>query len=122
MIVDHRTYTLATGRLGEFLAAYEAQGFPLYRRYCGRLVGYFTAETGEFNQVVHLWAYDSYEDRHRRRETLLRTPEWQSFLGRVAPYIVRQESRILRPTSFALDAMAPWWTEESDNAVPAARH
>jgi len=109
MIVDQRTYTLSTGKLGAFLAAYEANGFPLYRKHCGRLVGYFTAETGEFNQVVHLWAYDSYEDRHERRARLLAQPEWQSFLDTVAPSIIRQESRILRPTEFGLAAMEQWW-------------
>jgi hypothetical protein len=109
MIVDQRTYTLATGKLATFLAAYESKGFPLYREHCGQLVGYFTAETGEFNQVVHLWAYDSYEERHRRREKLLALPEWQEFLGTVAPLILRQESRILRPTPFSLAVMRPWW-------------
>lgn len=109
MIVDQRTYTLATGRLGQFLDVYAKHGFPLYRRYCGRLVGYFTAETGEFNQVVHLWAYESYEDRHERRTRLMSDPAWVEFLDAVTPWIVRQESRILRPAPFAHDALDAWW-------------
>ena len=35
------------------------------------LIGYFTAETGQLKQLVHIWGYASFEDRLRRRAELL---------------------------------------------------
>lgn len=40
----------------------------------GRLLGYFITEIGELNAVVHLWGYDSFEERARRRAALAGEP------------------------------------------------
>ncbi|MFE0419824.1 NIPSNAP family protein [Streptomyces tendae] len=107
MIVDHRVYTARPGRLSEFVDAFEALGLPLYTRYCGTLIGYFVAESGALNQVVHLWAYDDAADRDRRRWALARDPQWQVFLDAALPLLVSQESRLLRPTSFSPAIASP---------------
>lgn len=101
MIVDQRTYTTQPGRLQEFVDAFAAQGLPLYTRYCGTLIGYFTSESGELNQVVHLWGYADAADRDTRRAALARDPRWRAFLEVALPLLVSQESRLLRPTAFS---------------------
>ena len=101
MIVDHRTYTVRPGHLQEFVDAFTERGLPLYTRYCGTLIGYFTSESGLLNQVVHLWGYSDATDRDLRRAALARDPEWQAFLALALPLLVSQESRILRPTGFS---------------------
>src|SRR5262245_60546362 len=58
MIVDHRTYELQPGRLRDFLALYEKEGLPVQMKHLGRLVGYFTTEVGNVNEIVHIWAYE----------------------------------------------------------------
>ena len=40
MIVDHRTYELLPGRLRDFLAVYEKEGFPVQTRHLGQPLGY----------------------------------------------------------------------------------
>ena len=56
MIVDHRTYELQPGRLRDFLALYEKEGLPVQKKHLGNLVGYFTTEVGNVNEIVHIWA------------------------------------------------------------------
>jgi hypothetical protein len=107
MIVDHRTYTLRPGHLQDFIEKFAARGLPLYTRYCGTLIGYFTSESGELNQVVHLWGYSDVADRDARRAALAQDPGWQAFLDVVLPLIVSQESRILRPTTFSPTFVPP---------------
>ncbi|MCU1475364.1 MAG: family containing protein [Subtercola sp.] len=101
MIVDQRTYTTRPGHMQQFVDTFAAQGLPLYARYCGTLLGYFTSESGALNQVVHLWGYADAADRDARRAALARDPAWQAFLDAALPLLVSQESRILKPTSFS---------------------
>jgi hypothetical protein len=101
MIVDQRTYTTRPGRLQDFVDTFAAQGLPLYVRYCGTLIGYFTSESGALNQVVHLWGYADAADRDTRRAALARDPGWQAFLDMAMPLLVNQESRLLTPTAFS---------------------
>lgn len=107
MIVDQRTYTTRPGRLQEFVDTFATQGLPLYTRYCGTLIGYFTSESGALNQVVHLWGYADADDRDTRRAALARDPAWQAFLDLALPLLVSQESRLLRPTAFSPGFVPP---------------
>lgn len=96
-----RIYTLTPGRTGELLELFTEHGLPLYQKYCGTLIGYYTSESGTLNQVVHLWAYSDVLDREVRRARLAEDPLWRDYLKRSLPLVVHQESRILRPTSFS---------------------
>jgi hypothetical protein len=101
MIVEQRTYTLHPGKLAEMVRLYRDEGLPLQQKYLGRFIGYFTSESGNVNQVVFMWGFDSLDDRARRREAMAQDPAWQAYLGKVAPLLVTQESRFLRPTDFS---------------------
>ena len=98
MIVEQRTYTLAPGKLTLFLAAYEEQGLPVHLTHFERLVGCFTTESGKLNQVVHLWAFDSHDERAKRRAAVQQDPRWAQYLERVKGFVLEQESRFLSPT------------------------
>ncbi|MDO9404091.1 MAG: NIPSNAP family protein [Polaromonas sp.] len=101
MIYEERCYTLSPVTLRPFLALYEAEGLPMLLRHLGTLVGFFTTETGELNQVVHIWQYQDLADRERRRAGLWQDPTWLAYADKVLPLITRMESRLLRPTSFS---------------------
>lgn len=101
MIVELRTYTFAPGQLGPFLALYEAEGLAVQRRVLGRMLGYYTTEAGMLNQVVHLWGYDSFEDRLARRAALGQDPGWRAYLAKALPMMQTQESKVLLPTGFS---------------------
>ena len=102
MIVEQRTYLFHAGRIPEFLSLYEQGGaLALQKRILGNLIGYFVAEMGELNQTVHLWGYDSLDERARRRGELMQEQVWRDFLKAALPMVVRQQSTILLPTSFS---------------------
>jgi len=96
-----REYTLHAGKVPEYLQLYEREGLEIQREILGHLVGYYQTEVGPaVNQVVHLWAYESFEDRMERRKRLAADPGWQSYLQKMRPMLVAQTNRILRPVSF----------------------
>lgn len=100
MIVEQRTYRVKIGKIPDFLKAVETIGLPVMRRTLGGLIGYFVTEVGPLNEVVHLWAYESLEDRARRREACAAHPDWERFLGTVRPLFEHMETRVMTPASF----------------------
>ena len=101
MIVEQRDYHVYTGKLNELLGLYETEGIELQQRYLGRLVGAFITDVGRPSTYTHIWAYDDFEDRQRRRAALQADQDWVAFLAKIQPLIHTQENRILIPTSFS---------------------
>ena len=101
MIIDERTYTIHIGKIPEYLKLYQAEGLEIQKRTLGNLIGYFVTEIGTLSTVVHLWAYDSMEDRAQRRATQAKDPAWQAYLAKMQPLVTAMENRILAPTSFS---------------------
>ncbi len=102
MIVEHRTYTFRPGTLPGWLKKYETEGLPIQKRHLGRFLGMFTAESGNAHQTIMLWAYDSLDERDRRRAAMNADPEWTAYIASIWEMgaIETQEVRFLRPTSF----------------------
>ena len=101
MIVEERSYHIVTGKVPDYLRLYEDEGLPIQVEILGRMIGYFTVDIGEPSTVVHLWAYDSYAERERRRAELAAHPGWQAYVAKVQPLIHTQQNRVLVPTSFS---------------------
>lgn len=101
MIIDEHIYTFLPGKLDEFLKLYEQEGLALQTRILGNLIGYFYTDIGPMNQIVHLWGFDSYSERDRRRRELLSDPSWGQYLPKVRSLMTQQETKILIPTSFS---------------------
>ncbi len=100
MLVEERTYTTHPGRWRDYLALFEAEGLAIQRRILGRMVGYYTTELGELNQVVHFWAYTDLNERAERRARLLADADFMAYVKKMLPLLQRQETRILRPAPF----------------------
>jgi hypothetical protein len=101
MIFELRTYTAHPGRLNSWLKTYEQRRLPILKRNLGPLVGAFTTDTGEINQLVQLWQYESHADRAARREALWTDPEWLDPSANTSDALQRQESVLLIPTDFS---------------------
>ncbi len=101
MIVEMREYTLHPGKVPEYLELYEQEGLEIQREILGRMVGYYSTEVGpSINQIVHLWAYDSFDDRVQRRRRLQADPGWRAYVHKMRPMLAAQTSRILNPAPF----------------------
>lgn len=100
VLLDLRIYTLATGKLREYLDLYAREGLPVQVRHLGRPFGYFVSETGPQDQVVHLWAYASAADRERRRAGLAADPAWLAFVGKTGSFFRHRETRLVESAPF----------------------
>ena len=101
MIIDHRTYTFHPRKIPEFLKIYESEGLPIQLKHLGNLVGYFVSTIGLLNQIVHLWGYESLADMEIRRAARDADPDWKAYGKKTVGFIVSQETKILKPTSFS---------------------
>lgn len=97
MYVDERIYTLKNGKVGEFLKLYEAEGKNVQIRILGNMIGYFHTDIGPLNQIVHMWGYESLDDRQRRRAELQASEEWQAYARQMRPLVQSVENKILIP-------------------------
>lgn len=101
MIIEMRTYTVAHGKMRDYLARYEREGLPLQVRYLGHLAGAFVSEIGVLNRVVYLWRYASLADREARRARMAEDPAWKAFVKTNEGTFVHQEVMILNPAPFS---------------------
>ena len=101
-IVECRTYRLRPGTVHPFLELYQQKGFPVQRKHLGDPVGYYYTEIGPLNQVVHMWAYASFEERTERRKCLMADPAWGAYLQEAAKEdaLVTQETKIFLRAPF----------------------
>ena len=98
MIIDERTYTVQPGKLNVYLKSHLRDALPVMRKHLGEPYAYFTTETGDLNQFVHLWRYTSFADREVRRARLYADRKWLAYRVRVGKtgWVLHQENRILR--------------------------
>ncbi|ADX45629.1 NIPSNAP family containing protein [Paracidovorax avenae ATCC 19860] len=97
MIHEIRTYTLVPGGTREYLRLYNEAGREVQTRLLGGLVAVLTPESGDLNQLIYHWVFDSYEERVRRRAQLIADPAFTEFRKSVRHLLVSQDSRLLSP-------------------------
>jgi hypothetical protein len=101
VIVEMRIYTIHIGKMAELVDLYRREAWPIQSRILGNCVGWYTTEFGPLNQIVHMWGYESFEDRTRRRAELFKNQDWLAYLKKAQPLVASQESRVLLPTDFS---------------------
>lgn len=101
MFVEIRTYRLKNGAVPAYLKVVEEEGIAIQKAHLGQLVGYFSSEIGPINEIVHIWAFDSLDDRERRRSALMADPAWQAFLPRIRDLIEVAENKLMKPARFS---------------------
>jgi hypothetical protein len=96
MIYELRTYTVKPGTLGDFVKAASTVSRDIRKDDYGKLEGYWFTEIGPLNQVLHLWSYDSFDERARLRGELAKNPRWTGeYIPLIRPLLVRQDIRLL---------------------------
>ncbi len=91
MIYEKRTYTINPLKMADWLALYKSDAYAVQTEHLGKLIGFFFTEIGVVNQVVHIWAYESLDDRLARRARM----------AHELAAVERLESVLLRPTDFS---------------------
>lgn len=97
MFVEQRIYSLVPGGTAEYIKIYEECGRAVQERILGPMLGYYTRDVGELNQLVYFWSFDSMDERSRRRAALIADAEFKVFRGKIRHLVVKQENTILVP-------------------------
>jgi NIPSNAP len=101
VVVEERSYHVYTGRLPELVRLYAEEGTQVQQEHLGNLIGAFTVDVGDVSTIVHLWGYESYAERERRRALLQGDQRWKDFLAKIQPLIHTQRTRMLLPTPYS---------------------
>lgn len=102
-VYELRTYSLHVGKMKEAVKLYSEIGYPILERsgLAKKLVGYFQADTGTINQLVHLWKFDSDADRRAHWAALYANEAFiEEFAAKFRPLCAAQEVKLL--------TAAPW--------------
>ena len=102
-VYEMRTYTLYVGKMGEAVKLYTELGYPALQRggYDAKLVGYFQADTGTINQLVHIWKFNDDTERRAHWASLYANKDFiEGFAVKFRPLVMTQEVKLLTP--------APW--------------
>ena len=101
MIIEMRTYRIKPGELQNFINIYDKEIREIHTKVLGNQIGFFYIEFGNVNEVVHLYGYNSFEERQSRREILNKRPEFNAYISKVKDIIVDMKNQIMLPTSFS---------------------
>lgn len=97
MLVEQRIYTMVPGGVAEYVRLYAECGRAAQERVLGPMLGCYTREVGELNQLIYLWSFESMEDRSQRRARLAVDEAFKVFRGKVRHLMVKQENSLLLP-------------------------
>ena len=96
MINELRTYTLVPGTQARYLKLSSEVGRKVRGDKYGKLEGFWYTEFGTLNQVVHLWTFESLNERERLRAELAKSEEWtKGYIPQIRPMLLAQENKIL---------------------------
>ena len=99
MFVEQRIYSLVPGGTAEYIKIYEELGRAVQERILGGMLGYYTRDVGELNQLVYFWSFTSMDERTRRRAELAADPDFKVFRGKIRHLVLKQENSILVPVA-----------------------
>jgi len=102
-LYELRTYTLYVGKMAEATKLYQELGFPALKKggHDEKLLGYFQADTGTINQIVHLWKFDDDPDRRKHWAEVFANKDFvEGFASKFRPLVMTQEVKLL--------TAAPW--------------
>jgi len=101
-VYEKRSYNVTVGQMSEVIRLYSELGWPALQAggFARHLVGYFTSDTGELHQLIHLWRFDSDDDRRQFWKRLFEDQAFMAFARQLRPLLKSQSNQLL--------LAAPW--------------
>lgn len=101
-VYEKRTYSVTVGQMAEVVRLYSTLGWPAMEAggFAKNLIGYFISDTGELHQLVHLWRFDSDDDRRAFWKRLFEDADFMVFAKQLRPLVKIQDNQLL--------LAAPW--------------
>lgn len=95
MIYEIRTYMLKVGTVGKVLDLF-AEGIERRQEF-STLAGFFYTDIGPLNQIIHIWAYESLDERARVRVESSKTDYWPP---KITEHLFDMKSEVFKPFPF----------------------
>jgi hypothetical protein len=105
MYVEERMYRLKPGTAADYLKCYENEGMQIQLKHLPHMVGYYSTEVGTLNMVVHMWAYESLDQRERCRAAMYADPAWKAYLEKSRGFLETQETRVMKCAPFFIERL-----------------
>jgi hypothetical protein len=96
MIIEMRTYTLQPGTLAEVEKRF-GEALPIREKH-SKLAAFWHTEVGPLNQIIHVWAYDSFEHRLDARSAAMKEEGWPP---PIREFVVGMQNEIFLPAPFS---------------------
>ena len=96
MIIEMRTYTLRPGTVAQAEERF-GQALPVREKF-SKLGAFWHTEIGPLNQIIHVWQYDSFEQRAKVRADAAKTEGWPP---NIREFVLEQKSEIFNPAPFS---------------------
>ncbi|HJM41700.1 MAG TPA: NIPSNAP family protein [Nitrospinota bacterium] len=94
-VYEFRNYRLRPGTIGKWCDVFTG-ALPVREKY-SKIVGLWTTEAGQPNEVCHIWAYKDLAARTEARAAAAGDPGWQAFLKEGGPLIEEMWSTLMLP-------------------------
>src|SRR5580692_2749708 len=95
MIIEMRTYTLQPGTLAEVEKRFGAS-LPVREKH-SKLAAFWHTDVGPLNQIIHVWTYDSFEQRAAVRAAATKDEGWPP---PIREFVTNQQSEVFHPAPF----------------------
>jgi hypothetical protein len=102
-LYEMRTYTLYVGKMAEAQKLYIELGFPALKNggHDKNLLGYFVADTGMINQLVHIWKFKDDSTRRAHWAAVFADKDFvEGFASKFRQLVMSQEVKLMTE--------APW--------------
>src|SRR5581483_9716308 len=96
MIIEMRSYDLQPGTVHTVEERF-AEGLP-HRTEFSKLAAFWHTDVGPLNRIIHVWPYESLDERARLREAANDGVHWPP---KIQEFAVTQESKILHPAPYS---------------------
>ncbi len=101
MIYNMRIYDLKVGTVPQYMAAVREVALKIRDDHGVKLAGWYYADVGKLNRVVHIWAYRDFAHFEEARDAVRTDPRWQrDYIPRVQGIIVAQQDMIMQGADF----------------------
>lgn len=96
MIIEVRTYQLKPASVAEVEKRF-GEGLPA-REKLSKLAAFWHTEVGPLNEIIHVWTYDTLDQRTAIRAEAVKTGVWPP---KLSEFIVSMQSEIFIPAPFS---------------------
>jgi hypothetical protein len=96
-VYEFRYYRIRPGAIGQWVKLFTG-ALPARERH-SKIVGLWTTEAGQPNEVCHIWSYPDLNTRQTARAGSSQDKDWQAFLKEGGPLLEELHSLIMLPAA-----------------------